>query len=188
MVKVDDGKHPEFPGPSFWHFRKNRKAFRRFAAELVVQNPILSQLPLIGHDLDKAQMLGFRDIFTSSSSAWCTQHIKGRDAEQLRVLGTKMHDSSRILSDIYGTQSDILLQNGLADAYDDDDFNTKLTSLEEIWNSISPGFHKWFVKNRSQMFLDCLTFTARRNLNIQERYYTNGLEIKHKLQKKKISE
>ena len=97
MLVKDDGSHPEFPGPSFWHFRKDRQAFRRFAAELVVEHPALLNLPRIGHDMDKAQMLGFRDIFTSSTSAWCTQHIKARDAEQLRVSGINKKDSSRIL-------------------------------------------------------------------------------------------
>ena len=81
-VKKSDGKHPDFPGPGFWHFKKDRTTFRRFAAELLIENANLQQLPRIGHDLDKAQMLGFRDIFTSSSSAWCTQHIKARDVEQ----------------------------------------------------------------------------------------------------------
>ena len=156
LVKKSDGKHPDSPGPSFWHFRKDRKAFRRFAAELIVENPNLQQLPRIGHDLDKAQMLGFRDVFTTSSSAWCTQHIKGRDAEQLRALGANKKDSSKILADIYGTQNDVVLQNGLADAYDADEFNSRLDSLEEIWNEAVPKFYDWFKKNRSKLFLDCL--------------------------------
>ena len=59
----EDGTHPEFPGPSFWHFRKDRKAFRRFASELVVERPLLLQLPIIGRDLDKAQILGFTTSF-----------------------------------------------------------------------------------------------------------------------------
>ena len=169
----DDGTHPEFPGPSFWHFRKDRKAFRRFASELVVECPELLDLPRIGHDLDKAQMLGFKDIFRASASAWCTQHIKGRDSEQLRSLGVNQNDKSRILADIYGTQNDILLQNGLADSYDAEDFKTKLESLERIWERIAPGFHNWFLKNRTEIFTDCLTLEARRILGITDRFYSN---------------
>lgn len=30
------GIHPGFPGPSMWHFRKNRQCYRRLAAELVI--------------------------------------------------------------------------------------------------------------------------------------------------------
>ena len=58
-----NGKHPEFPGPSFWHFRKTRESYRRFAAELVIEKPQLLGLKEIGHDLDKALSNGFSDIF-----------------------------------------------------------------------------------------------------------------------------
>ena len=108
---------------------------------MLIENANLQQLPLIGHDLDKVQMLGFGDVFTSSSSAWCTQHIKACDAEQLRIFGANKNDSSKILSDIYGTQSDIVLQNGLADAYDAEDFKMKLLSLEDIWKVAVPKFY-----------------------------------------------
>ena len=30
------GKHPEFLGPNMWHFHKDQKIYRQFAAELVV--------------------------------------------------------------------------------------------------------------------------------------------------------
>lgn len=35
------GKNPEFPGPSFWHFRKMRECYRRFAREIVIKEPEL---------------------------------------------------------------------------------------------------------------------------------------------------
>ena len=103
-------------------------------------------------------------------------HIKARDAEQLRIFGANKNDSSKILSDIYGTQSDIVLQNGLADAYDAEDFKMKLLSLEDIWKEAVPKFYDWFLKNRCDLFLDCWTLDARKNLRITERFYTNGLE------------
>ena len=103
-----DGKHPEFPGPSFWHFSKSREAYRRFAAEMVVAEPTLMGIKKVGHALDKAIARGFKDIFNVSSSLWCTQHIKGRDENQLRTLGCRNpNDISRILADIYGTQNQV---------------------------------------------------------------------------------
>ena len=36
---VSQGKHLEFPGPSMWHFRKDRQCYRRFPAELVMVEP-----------------------------------------------------------------------------------------------------------------------------------------------------
>ena len=46
-----NGKHPEFPG--FWHFKRIRKTYRRFAGELLLYQPLLINLHKIGHDLDK---------------------------------------------------------------------------------------------------------------------------------------
>ena len=47
-------QHPEFPGPSFWHFKKSRESYRRFAGELTIAKPELLGIKKIGHDLDKA--------------------------------------------------------------------------------------------------------------------------------------
>ena len=47
-------KHHEFPGPSFWHFKKSREGNRRFAGELAIAKPKLLGIKKIGHDLDKA--------------------------------------------------------------------------------------------------------------------------------------
>ena len=188
LVVAGTDRNPAFPGPSFWYFRKSRADFRRFAGELLIARPILADIRKIGHDFDKAQAGGNRDIFKSSSHLWCTQHIKGRDAEQLRKLCCSEKDRRGILSDIYGTQNDLLLQNGLADAEDALDFQVKLCSLKEPWEEIAPGFYDYFVKNHSKNFLDCLALSARKELGIEGRYYSNGLELKHKLQKKKLRE
>ena len=81
------GKHPEFPGPSFWHFRKTRESYRRFAGELVIQKPELLGLKKIGHDLDKAISNGFGDIFQGAKKLYCTQHMQERDAFKLQSMG-----------------------------------------------------------------------------------------------------
>ena len=45
------------------------------------------------------------------------------------------------MADIYGTQNS-LLENGLTDAENEEDFNIKLTSLQAVWDNIVPGFHQ----------------------------------------------
>ena len=44
------GKHPEFPRPSMWHFRKDRQCYGKFAAELVMVEPEFKNINKIGHD------------------------------------------------------------------------------------------------------------------------------------------
>ena len=82
--------------------------------------------------------------------------------------------------DIYGSQTDVLIQNGLADAKDEGDFNAKLCSLTNSWERKDPGFYDWFQKNRAPKTKECL--------GIETRFYTSGLELKRKLQKKRPSE
>ena len=62
----------------------------------------------------------------------------------------------KIMADIYGFQSDVLLQSGLADPDDEDDFYVKLGSLKSVWEKAAPGFHEWFRKTRSQQFKNSL--------------------------------
>ncbi|XP_022809025.1 uncharacterized protein LOC111346004, partial [Stylophora pistillata] len=181
-------KHPEFPGPSFWHFRKNRETYRRFAGELLIQKPELSGIQKIGHDLDKAIARGMTDVFQDAKNVWCTQHIKERDLLHLKSIGANEKTQKRILTDIYGCQQDILQQDGLADSDDEEDFDAKLQSLRPIWETLAPGFHSWFIKHRSEQFKSCLIHSAREDLGLDGRFYTNGLELKHKLQKKRLRE
>ena len=42
--------------------------------------------------------------------------------------------------DIYGSQNEVLLQEGLEDAIDEDGFIAKLASLKPAWKVIAPGY------------------------------------------------
>ena len=68
-----------------------------------------------------------------------------------------------------------MLQSGLADADDEDDFNVKLSSVKDIWEDIAPGYWDWFVKNHKVLFIDCLVLSARDGLGREGRFYNNGL-------------
>ena len=50
------------------------------------------------------------------------------------------------MTDIYGSQVDSILQSGLSNAMDEEDFKVKLDSPRESWNKLVPGFHEWFQK------------------------------------------
>lgn len=183
-----NNEHPQFPGPSFFHFHKKRECYRRFAGELVIQKPELSGIKKAGTDLDKALSNGITDIFKDAEKLWCTHHMQERDLQKLKTLGCNPKTQSKILADIYGCQNEVLWQDGLADADDEDDYDAKLERFKAVWDDLVPGFHAWFDKNRSKLFKDCLIVSARQALGIEGRFTTNGLELKHKLQKKKMRE
>ena len=110
-------KHPEFPGPSFWHFKKSLESYRRFAGELTTAKPKFLGTKKI-HDLDIAIAGGMTDIFRDADNVWCTQQSQECDALKLKSLGANEQSRNRIMTDIYGSHDDVPLQNGLADADD----------------------------------------------------------------------
>ena len=59
-------KAPQFPGPSFWHLKKNEKAHQRFTGEMVIADPSIANIQEFGHDLDKSIAKTARDFFRIS--------------------------------------------------------------------------------------------------------------------------
>ena len=92
------------------------------------------------------------------------------------------------MADIYGAQNSLLSENGLAHAENKEDFSVKLAGLQAVWDNIAPGFHYWFKKRRSDIFIECLVLSSRERHGISKRFTTNGLELKHRLQKKVLTE
>ena len=142
--------------------------------------PKLLKLKKVGHDLDLATAQGMEDIFTDLKHLWCTQHMQARDKKQLNKMKANKRAINEIMTDIYGQQDGYVIQHGLADADDAEDFSAKLQSLQQIWESLVPGFYSWFFKNHAQKFKECLTRLAQEQLEINTRYYNNNLELKHR--------
>ena len=183
-----DGKPLEFPGPSVWHFHKDRVEFRSFAAELVNLSPTLASLKKIGHDLDLATAERMEDILKEAKHLWCTQHLQARDRDQLHRMKASDIVISKIMADLYGLQNGLVIEHGLADAYYSKEFQVRLQSLKEVWNNLVPGFYNWFLRNHAPKFQECLTHIAQENLDINGRYYNNNIELKHRQQKKKLKD
>lgn len=77
------------------------------------------------------------------------------------------------------------MESGLVDSYDEADFNVKLVLLAHIWDNLVLGFHKWFSKNSKVLFCESVILSARQELGIENRFYTNGLEFKAQAPEKK---
>ena len=133
LIKTQDTKHPEFPGPM--------EHYQRLATEIVTAKPNLSNISMIGHDMDQATKNGLTSIFSRAESLFGLQHVIERDSKKLDELLASTSDKKRILSDIYRSQKNGFLKFGLADAIDVSDFSVKLESLNSVCDSIVPGFH-----------------------------------------------
>lgn len=97
---------------------------------------------------------------------------------------TVEHQYSPIMADIYGSQIYVLPRSGLADGEDEDDIIVKHDSLKASGKKQPLVFTNGF----EQQFKDSLTMSGRQSLGIEGCFYTSGLELKYKLQKKRLWE
>ena len=74
---------------------------------------------------------------------------------------------------------------GFAEALDKDDFNVKLQSLKDRWESLCPGFFDWFKKTKVSQFLKIVTQTARTGYDSEALYYQNDIESIHAVEERK---
>ena len=96
----ENGKHPLFPGPSQWQFRRDQQSFRRFAGKLVITDAALINIKKVGHDMDSATVNGVGEILINANHLWCTQHMQGADMRKLEGMGASQKTANRIMSDI----------------------------------------------------------------------------------------
>ena len=87
------------------------------------------------------------------------------------------------MKDIYGTQTGSVLELGLCEAFDEQDFDAKSSSLKEKWNRLCPGFHDWFVQKRRELFISSVIQSAREGSNVNGLYYQNDIESQHSVEK-----
>ena len=119
---------------------------------------------------------------------WCTQHLEQNDTVKVKEYCPCDADRKHIMADIYDTRNLLLLENGLTDAKNEEDLSVKLAGLQAVWDNIAPGFDHWFKKKRSDIFIECLVLSSRECHVIRKRFTTNGLQLKHWLQKKVLTE
>ena len=182
IIRTSDMQHPYFLGPSMFHFRKTQQAFRRFAAELALEDDV-ENIHFIGTDLDSALYNGFLSVFKSASNLVCVWHLKKRDKAKLKELNANATACTVILKDIYGATIHTVKFDGLVDCHDADEFDSKLHAYKCTWDSLLPTFYSWFIGNRAELFKNCVIVSARpAGASL---YYQGAIESVHKLEKLK---
>ena len=134
---------------------------------------------------------GFKNFIPSVNRLLCVRHLKQRDEKKLDKLLNRLklnaasHQQAKfsILQDIYGCPIGGFYEFGLADAFNKEDFEVKLASLQEKWNSFCPEFFGWFKKKRSDFFVESVIQSAREGSDVHGLYYQNDVESLHHVEK-----
>ena len=112
--------------------------------------------------MESAIYQGLKNFIPSINHLLCVRHLKQRDEKKLdKLLNRLKQDAAShrqakfsILPDIYGCQTGGFYEFSLADAFNKEDFEVKLASLLEKWNSLCSKFFGWFKKKRSDFFVE----------------------------------
>ena len=88
------GKSPVFFGPSVLHFKKEKKAFWRFALEMCADNPKLIELKAVDVDMESVAYQGFKSNFKDSSQFLCLRHLQQRDETKIEKLLERANQTS----------------------------------------------------------------------------------------------
>ena len=102
-----------------------------------------------------------------------------------RNIADRTRSSREIIKNVYGVKDRNVYEYGLAEALDEDDFNIKLQSLKDRWESLCPGFFNWFKKTRVSQFLKRVIQAARIGYDSEALYYQNDIESIHTVEKRK---
>ena len=185
------GRVPVHLGPIMLHFTKDDKIFGRFGLEILSAKPNLKNISFIGVGLESAIFPGLKTMIPSLRRLIYVRHLMKRDESKLDLLPkTSRNIADRklslleIIKDIYGSKVANFYEYGIVESIDPDDFNTKLDSLEDRWESLCAEFHQWFVRKRKSLFLKSVIQHARLNSDSTGLCYQNDIKSIHEIEKR----
>ena len=187
LVNTIDRRTPVYLGPIMLHFTKDEKTFGRFGLETLSPNLNLKNISFIRVDSESAIFNDLKTMIPGLRRLICVRHLMKQGESKLadllpktgRNIADRKLSSSEIIKDIYGSRVANFYEYGIAEAIGPDDFNAKLDSLEDRWETLCSGFHQWFVRNRRLLFLESVIQSARLNSDSTGLYYQNDIESIH---------
>ena len=95
--------------------------------------------------MEAAIFNGFQSVISKLLQLYCAEHLQQRDEKAIDSChekssiadNNKVSYKKEIIWDIYGKRTSDILEKGIADATDSDDFYAKLLSLEPRWKKLT---------------------------------------------------
>ena len=142
--------------------------------------------------MEAAIFNGFQSVISKLLQLYCARYLQQRDEKAIDSCHQKssIADNNKrsykkeIIWDIYEKRTSDILEKGIADATDSDDFHAKLLSREPRWEKICPRFYNWFLTHRKKEFLQSVIQSAKDGTNVVGLFYQNDFESVHAIQKR----
>ena len=126
---------PVFLGPVLIHYRKTFATYLFFASSLVGLSSQLEGIRAFGTDGEKALSDAFTHEFGFSQHLTCFIHVRKNLKDKLSEYSIPSSLSQQILDDTFGKRLGGTLVEGIVDASDDADFQSKLDNCLQSWRS-----------------------------------------------------
>ena len=115
--------------------------------------PKLITLAAYGTDGERALVKAFELCFPNAVGVRCFIHKKKNIEHH---LNDKLHISTdnrnQVLAGLFGKRDGANYYAGLVDAESEEILDNDLKVLESRWECLAPGFHRWFVREKSSDF------------------------------------
>ena len=179
LLQESDKKSPVFVGPICIHKKKEASTYYNFFSTLISKNNALRDIKAVGTDGEHALCNAILMAFENTVNLRCFNHMYRNISNKLKDMGVSKVNKNMILSDIFGNENYPQIKiAGLVDSLTNTEFDIKLESLHEKWDTIIPGFWKWFHRYEGDTFKNCMIQSVRRKAGMSnhEKYTTNDNE------------
>jgi len=107
-----------------------------FASSLIGLCPQLQAIRVFGTDGEQPLINAFSHEFGFSQHITCFIHVQKNIKEKLTNCNIPSNVVLKVLNDVFGYRMGTVFQEGLVDSADVEDFQVKLESLIEKWNTL----------------------------------------------------
>ena len=174
------------------HVHQDENQFYYFGQTLIEFEKDIDGIIALGADREKAIVNGLGRSLPIATVLACTRHVEKNCVQKMSELGISAAARNTIMQDIFGSEDK--KEKGLIDCETVADFDSRLESIEERWETIEkndrksncPKFYKYFVNNVARDMKASMLKPVRNRCGLGDNFfYNNGpesLHSKYKLQ------
>ena len=166
------GQSPIMLGPLFVHQCKSYSTYHCFASSLLGIAPKLAEILAFGTDGEEALVKAFTQQFKFAIHLRCFRHMKQDVRRKLNTdMGFPTDIIAEFLADIFGSREGPTFFEGLVDSRSEKEFDSKLSLLQEKWESFEKlrqkksdgqiAFFTWFKKYHAEEIKSTMLHSTR---------------------------
>lgn len=171
---------PTMLGPMLIHTDHNTSVYNSFAANLVNNNPKLSDIKFFGSDRQLEIFNGFKCHMPKLQHLICRKHVEDNITRYLTQKHLSNASKAEILNDMF---------LDLTDCEDEESFDAQVLAVKAKWDMVDKDIYPWFVKYQASTFKCSLIKKQRLAAGLQpnEHFYNNANESINKVLKSTLN-